>query len=153
MNDITTNGFAEPGAAMFWLHLHWFFGAFAIVGFILLTVWAVKKLSDEKLKSFTIWLLVIGIVGTLLTAPLAFSGFQQMAYSWNGSYGNHMMINGVKMQNMMEMMMEHDEGNGDEEHREMEGMMQEMMSPRHDTGGNRGDMMNEAGNRPGMMMQ
>lgn len=153
MNGMTTIGFAGPGTAMFWLHLHWFFGAFAIVGFILLTVWAAKKLSAENLKSFTIWLLVIGIVGTLLTAPLAFSGFQRMANSWNGGYGNHMMGNGMMMQNMMEMMMKHDTGNGDEEHEEMEEMMQEMMSPWHDTSGNVRGMMDEAGNRPGMMMQ
>lgn len=71
-------------AALFWLHVHWFFTAFSLVGFILLTVWAWRNLPKDKLKSFSIWLLVVGIVGTLATASLASAGFRLIGHWSNG---------------------------------------------------------------------
>jgi hypothetical protein len=153
MNMMSTTGLWGIGAGVFWLHLHWFFGAFAIVGYILLTVWALKNLTGEKLKSVTVWLLAIGIIGTLLTAPLAAGGFQWMMGARHGGYGlnngmtnNSMMMDGPMMMRMMDMMMGHDEGTEGEEHGEhedMEEMMRKMMGPYGES---------EAGNRPGMMM-
>jgi hypothetical protein len=140
MNTFPSTGMTGLGSGMFALHLHWFFGAFAIVGFILLTVWALKNLSGEKLKSFTMWILVIGIIGTLLTAPFAAKGIQWMVGAWHGNYGmKHSMMNGSMMQ-MMDMMMGHDEGatgKSHEDHKEMQEMMEQMMEGRwHDTSGN-----------------
>ena len=153
----SSTGMTGFGSGWFWLHLHWFFGAFAIVGFILLTVWAIKNLSGDKLKSVTMWLLGIGIVGTLATAPFAANGFQWMMGARHGGYGlkGGMMNNSMMMQ-MMDMMMGHDEGiDGEEhdEHEEMEEMMRQMMQGTwHDQQGKtRGMMMDDMGN--GMMDQ
>lgn len=74
----------SSSAGIVWLHIHWFFGSFAIVGFILLTVWALRSLRKETLKTLTLWLLVIGIVGTLVSAPLAMPGAQWIMQQLRG---------------------------------------------------------------------
>lgn len=133
------------------LHLHWIFGAATLVGFILLTVWALKHLEPEKLRSFTALLLIVGITGTLLTAPLAVTGFRwMMGVVRSDSMGQ--MWNAGMMEQMMNMMMGHDEGTEGEEHdehEEMEEMMRQMMQGTwHDQQGNtRGMMMENMGNR------
>ena len=73
---------SEMGAGVFWLHVHFFFGIFALVGFILLTVWALKFLSASSLKSLSKWLLIIGILGALLSAPLAAPGVHWKINEW-----------------------------------------------------------------------
>ncbi len=131
MNMMSTTSMTGVGTGMFWLHLHWIFGGFAIVGFILLTVWAYKNLSGDKLKSATMWILAIGIIGTLVTAPFAASGFQWMMSTSRGGNGTGHMMDGSHMQQMMQMMMGHDEGTAGtshEEHQEMQQMMQNMMN-------------------------
>jgi hypothetical protein len=117
-------------AGMFWLHVHWFFGLLALVGFILLTVWALKSLSGEKLKSFVVWLLVVGIAGSLLTVPLSMEGRGWLLSRWGGMHGmgGMMEMRGMKgMHEMMEMMEECEEGEGSEECGEMMEMMRGMM--------------------------
>jgi len=79
-------------AGMVWLHIHWFFGSFAIVGFILLTVWALRNLRKETLKTLTLWLLVVGIVGTIVTAPLAMAGAQWIMQQLRGEYTINMDV-------------------------------------------------------------
>ena len=131
MNMWNTIGMTGIGSGMFWLHLHWIFGGFAIVGFILLTVWALKNLTGDKLKTTTMWILAIGIIGTLITAPFAATGFQWMVNSWRGGGGMNHMTNNSHMQQMMQMMMGHDEGvtgESHEEHQDMQRMMQDMMN-------------------------
>lgn len=137
MNMINTTGMNGMGLGIIWLHVHWFFGGFAIVGFILLIIWAAKHLSDKPLKSLTIWLLTVGIIGTLITAVPAMSGFQRMMSVWRGADGmQHMMnkdeqhMNMPMMEQMMKMMMEHASTrseHGDaidtEDHDGMNGMM------------------------------
>ncbi|MCA9371130.1 MAG: hypothetical protein KC680_04185 [Candidatus Peregrinibacteria bacterium] len=66
------------GLSILVFHAHMFFASFAIVGFILLTFWALKNLQKDKLKSAAVWLLVVGILGTLVTAPLATKGWKTM---------------------------------------------------------------------------
>lgn len=79
--------------SVIWLHAHWFFAGFSIVGFVLFTVWAWKTLKGDKLKNLSIWLLAIGILGTLLTASPAMQGFYDMFNGMHGKYGmmNRMM--------------------------------------------------------------
>lgn len=122
MTDMmTTTGTVEMGSSIIWLHIHWFFGAFAIAGFILLIAWAIKNLSGGAQKSLIILLLLVGIAGTLLTAIPAATGFQQMAKTWQGGGMKHCPM----MTQMMETMMEHDK----EGHSEMREMMESMGSP------------------------
>lgn len=138
MNTFTTAGMNGLGTGAFWLHLHWFFIGLSVVGLILFSIWAVKNLRADKLKALSIWVLVAGIIGMLLTAPFSATGFVRMMHSINT--GNNMMMNNGSMmmpfrndrnmQGMMEMMMDHDEGvTGEEhdEHEEMRQMMQNMM--------------------------
>ena len=106
-DTMATTGMKGIKAGIFLLHIHWFFGAFAIIGFILLTFWALRNLSKERLKTFAIWLLAIGIIGSLLTAPAAGLKWKKMAHKRSGAYqGNHMM-----KQEMMNKMMQHMEEN------------------------------------------
>ena len=125
MNMMSSIGFSGIGFGMFWLHLHWFFGAFAIVGFIFLVVWGLKHLNAHNLKSVAMGLLTIGIVGSLLTAPLAAFDLKSVMSVWGNRY-NMNGIGGPMMMNMMNKMMDHDEGVGGEDHDEHE-EMQEML--------------------------
>jgi hypothetical protein len=125
------NAMSISGLSVVWLHIHWFFAVTALVGFVLITVWAMKHLSGEKLKITAISVLAAGIVGALLTAPLAVSGLRTVHASKSGmeckmmgSVGNSMMTQ------MMQRMMDHDAGitgPTHDEHQEMEGMMRMMM--------------------------
>ena len=134
----STTGMTGIGSGSFWLHLHGLFGALTIVGFVLLTAWALKNLSGAALKSVTLWLLGIGIIGVLLTAPFAANSFQWRHSGYANKDGG-MMMNGPMgstgspqvMMQMMNTMMSHDEGvEGAEhdEHEEMEEMMRTMMN-------------------------
>lgn len=54
------------------MHLHLIFVGVTLVGGVLFLSWAIKMKTNE-LKQWTLWLLVVGILGVLLTS--AFSGF------------------------------------------------------------------------------
>ena len=82
-----------PGSGTFaWFHVHWFFGAFALVGFVLLVVWAVKNLNKEHLLNWAVALLVIGILGSLLTSGFGGRAWGMMGGNFGG-YGG--MMGGV----------------------------------------------------------
>jgi len=122
MNMMNTTGM-NYGSSLFWLHVHWFFSSFAIVGFILLTVWALKNLSSEKLKSLLVGFLVVGIVGSLFTAPFVPWG----VWHRGGSSGKHNMDWQAKVQ-MHAMMKEHlEEVDGAPDHEALLEMKQGMM--------------------------
>jgi len=55
----------------FWMHLHFIFVLMALSGFILLIFWGVKHLKSKQLQWLVTWLLTIGLVGLLVTAPFA----------------------------------------------------------------------------------
>lgn len=101
-------------------YLHRFFGVLLLVGVILFVIWAVKYLSRAQLKSYFIWILVIGLAGTLLTTMAPFKHKMK-------SRRMHSMYKSEQMGKMMNMMKDHDEETGDEEHEEMEEMMRMMM--------------------------
>lgn len=82
------------GLAFGW-HLHVIFGFTALVGAVLFIIWA-SKLKAEKLKTWVLWALVIGILGTLLTGSWGMMGWQNMMGDWNdrmGQMGPGMMQN------------------------------------------------------------
>jgi hypothetical protein len=75
-------GYAYDSAPFIWLHVHWIFWGMFIFGVIAALVWLIKY-GDEKLLQKVMWsTLVLGLLGGLLTAPMALLGFEQM---WSGS--------------------------------------------------------------------
>jgi|CXWL01.1.fsa_nt_gi hypothetical protein len=75
------------------LGLHCIFGAIALIGAILFVMWAMKMKADE-LKQWVKWLLIVGVVGLLISAPLAHRGFM----------AKRMMRDGMMMMKDGEMM-------------------------------------------------
>ncbi|MGE3278234.1 MAG: hypothetical protein AB7J40_00210 [Candidatus Altimarinota bacterium] len=75
------------------MHLHLIFVGITLVGGILFLSWALKMKVDE-LKRWTLWLLVVGILGVLLTS--AFSGFGWKMKKMTGG-----MMHGEEMEMMM----------------------------------------------------
>ncbi|MDD5026048.1 MAG: hypothetical protein PHH13_01585 [Candidatus Peribacteraceae bacterium] len=58
--------------------IHFFFGVVALTGLVLFIVWASKNLKKESLKTLSIWLIVLGILGALLTFPMTAGGLRTM---------------------------------------------------------------------------
>lgn len=123
------NNFFPGGGSFAWFHVHWFFGAFALVGFVLLVVWAVKNLTKERLLNWATALLIIGILGSLLTSG-AGAAFWGMGSGGLGRFGYGMMgpamMGGAvgcqkdedcwnRMGNFMERMMNFDKRDRDEQ--------------------------------------
>lgn len=91
------------GVAFVW-HLHLVFVFTAFVGGILFLSWAMK-LKPDQLKKWVQWLLIIGVLGTLLTAGASLQ-------FWSMIRGGKMMsLDGRGSWNMMggEGMMDFDE--------------------------------------------
>jgi hypothetical protein len=65
------------GVAFAW-HLHVVFGAILAIGFVLLLMWAYKNLSKDKLKNLSLWFILVGGVGVLLTGMWGMRGWQMM---------------------------------------------------------------------------
>lgn len=63
--------------------LHAGFVIASLVGVVLFIIWAMK-LKQDQLKQWIIWLLVIGTIGGLLTAPFSFMGWRGMMGNWDG---------------------------------------------------------------------
>ncbi len=74
------------GVAFGW-HLHIVFGAVLFLGAVFLVIWAVKSFNKEQLRNWTIALLLIGLLGTLLTGSWGFQGWNQMM-KWHNGYGD-----------------------------------------------------------------
>lgn len=64
--------FANPGfqAGLFLPYFQSFFGLFTLVGFVLLTYWAMHNLSKHHLRTAAVTILGTGLVGLLFTAWL-----------------------------------------------------------------------------------
>ena len=62
----------------FGLHVHALFGITAFLGLVFLVIWAIKEMNEKELKKWTIWLLVVGIVGILVTSGLGYYGAKTM---------------------------------------------------------------------------
>lgn len=118
---MNTIGMSGIGAFAFWLHVHWFFGLVVLVGGILFLVWALRNLQGSKLKTLALWLVGIGVIGALVTAPFGALGFKWFMREFRGE----VMVQGQMMEKMMQRMMEHDRGRKDKEHEEIRGMMEE----------------------------
>lgn len=64
------------------LNLHCFFVLLVLFGFAGALIWLVRFANKSQLKMWVILALVVGILGSLLTARTAFSGMQQMMQTW-----------------------------------------------------------------------
>lgn len=141
MNTFPTTGITGVPSALLWLHLHWLAGGAAIIGAILFTVWALRNLQGNVLRTLALWLMIGGSVVILLTAPLAGGAILLLLGRGNGMHHGGMMNSSSMgaMMRMMEMMDAHDSTSPSPDHT---GIRDAMM-----------DMLQEAGDRPGMMDQ
>ncbi len=78
----------------FWLmagwQLHALFATALFLGIVLFVIWAARLKSKVLIKWVT-WLLVVGILGTLLTCGFGWKGMRGMMGSWNGGWQTGMM--------------------------------------------------------------
>lgn len=110
------------GLPLFWLHTHFILGTVAVIGGILFTIWAVKTLKGKALLTIAIWITAIGVIGTLVTAPLGAPAWIAMMGGKHGKSGNESCpMHAEMMKSMMDMMSGHDADG------EMRDMMQQMM--------------------------
>src|SRR5262249_5138994 len=88
--------------AVLW-HVHAVFAVIAVVGVILFLVWA-TKLKPDQLKKWVIWLLALGLLGSLITSPYALWGSHMMMGERDGGMEEHGMMDGSKMMQGEKMM-------------------------------------------------
>jgi len=67
----------QGGYGIFLL-LRGLFNVFTVIGVLFLVVWAIKHLPAQKLKEVGLWLLAVGVVGTLLLTSLAISARMEL---------------------------------------------------------------------------
>ena len=106
---------------LFWMALHSLFMIAAAVGFVLLIVWMAKNLKAKQLLTWTLVLMIAGLLGSFLTFRYEMNLLGK--FMWGGSMGgtweernSEMMTNGgmmdggddmmrnVSMNRMMQMM-------------------------------------------------
>lgn len=71
----------SPMLALGW-HTHAMFGLALFIGLVLFVAWAIKHLKKDVLGKWVLWLVVIGLVGMLLTAPFAWQGMNHKMDNW-----------------------------------------------------------------------
>lgn len=86
-----------PGLAYGW-HIHGFFGLMSLIGAILLIILAVRTMDKKELRTWTIWLIAIGIIGTILTSSWGFYGSSEL---FGGMMGKQGYMQNVNWQQMM----------------------------------------------------
>jgi hypothetical protein len=132
MNTMVNTGSMGLSFLPVFFHLHLLFVAATAVGFVLFAAWAMRNLAADKLKTMAVWLLIVGIAGTLLSASFSPIGGRMAAKSggmcggMNG--GECPMMKMMKemggMEGMGSMMMEADDAVIDTDEDAMPGMMQ-----------------------------
>lgn len=88
-----------------WLHVHWVFWGVAAFGFVAGLVWLIKHAKQDDLKKVMFWTLLVGVLGGVLTAPLARMGWFDMMDSFRGGQG--WMMDDDHYEFMEKMMDEH----------------------------------------------
>lgn len=77
------------GTSWVWLHLHWLFWGIAIFGFVVALIWVSKYAKKDTVRKLMWTTLIIGILGGLITIPLARSGwYDMMNFNQNGTFDN-----------------------------------------------------------------
>ena len=125
--NITTDmmGQGSFAGAAYGYHVHFIFGTLLLISIVLLIIWAAKSLDPKKLYKLTITLLIIGLLGWLITAPMSrwYGGWGQNSMMGNGwgMMGQGMMGQSMMNQNMMDCMQD------EACHEEMETFMHRIM--------------------------
>ncbi|MBI2634049.1 hypothetical protein HYW82_00055 [Candidatus Peregrinibacteria bacterium] len=65
-------------------HIHFFFGLMALIGGILFLVWALRTLSKEKLLTWALVLIIVGVLGALFTVRWGVASMDWMMDKWQG---------------------------------------------------------------------
>ena len=73
------------------LHIHYIFGGVLIFGAVLFAIWASKNLDKKALKNWALWLILAGLVGTLLTGGWGMRGWQNMMGNQDEEWGGEML--------------------------------------------------------------
>lgn len=69
--------FSNNMIGYFW-HVHLFFGLLILTGLIFLFIWAAENLKPQDLTKWAAILIIVGLLGTLLTANWGFRGMRSM---------------------------------------------------------------------------
>ena len=98
-----TLGVGVGKGGWFALHLHFVFGLVLLLGLIFFVAWALKSLSKKDLKKLAVWMLVVGVLGTVASAAAGHSAMRSWFKDWDGK-GAAMMENadGEEVPAMME---------------------------------------------------
>lgn len=75
--------------AWIWLHLHWLFWGVAIFGFVVAIIWISKYAKKDDVRKLMWTTLLIGIIGGIITVPLARSGWYDMMGSHHQGWGGN----------------------------------------------------------------
>lgn len=90
-------------------------------GFLFLVVLAIKTFTPKQLKSWALWLMAAGTIACLFT--IALTGRLWMGHRYRAGMDGRQI---QKMEQVMEMMKEHEGGADEEENGEHEEMMEMM---------------------------
>lgn len=117
-----------PLAVLFFWFLHWIAGTLWISAIILLIAWAIKNLAAEKLKSTAMWMLGIGLIVAVLTAPASIAGWRWFVGEMTGRTTMNMMrVDRDGMMQLQQRMRQYGPGRNDPQFENMRDMMEEMM--------------------------
>jgi len=89
--------FAESGAEFSWfaMHFHMLFMLTIVLAVILFMVWAIRDLKAKKLVKLFIWMLAVGVIGSVITAFFLPAGNFKFAEKYQNEQAPEAMMNGV----------------------------------------------------------
>lgn len=91
-----------------WMAVHWLFMIAAAIGFILLIVWMAKNLKGKQLLNWTLFFIIVGLLGSFLTFRYEMDLLGK--FVWGGSMSGTMQngqltpLRNETMNRMMKMM-------------------------------------------------
>jgi len=88
-------------------YIHWFFDILWVFGLVLLLAWTIKHLSKKNVLTVAVATLILGVLGSLLTAQMAFKGWRAI--------GHDIGLPNMMGDQMTEIMIEHMEEEHDGE--------------------------------------
>lgn len=90
-------GLTELGVGFSWLamHFHMMFMLSLLLGLILFMVWAIRDLKAKKLVKLFIWMLAVGVIGSIITAYFLPWGNFEFMEKFRNEQGQEGMMNGV----------------------------------------------------------
>lgn len=87
-------GFLYGGSAwtMVGLHLHMVFATALFVGLVFFFVYAIKFMKKDDMKKWLMWLLIVGLIGSLLTCGLGWKGMKQFRDDFGPRWGAQVQL-------------------------------------------------------------